>query len=99
MKQVEDWLKNQDTYVLFKQVKRKFPRLPILVNKIDEQWQIDLLDMTWLAKDNDNIKYLLNIIDCFSRYAWVIPLETKNAIEVTDALKIYLKKESLKNTE
>ena len=47
---VEDWLKNQDTYTLFRQIKRKFPRLPILVNTIDEQWQIDLMDMTWLQK-------------------------------------------------
>lgn len=90
LKQVEDWLKDQDTYVLFRQVKRKFPRLPILVNKIDEQWQIDLMDMSWLSKFNDDKKYLLNIIDCFSRYAWVFPLKTKNANEIVEAFKILL---------
>lgn len=91
LKDVENWLKNQDTYSLFKQVRRNFPRLPILVNDIDEQWQIDLMDMTWLAKENNNYKYLLNVIDCFSRYAWVIPLKSKSATEVSDALETLFK--------
>lgn len=57
------------------------------MNDIDEQWQIDLMDMTWLNKSNDKYKYLLNVIDCLSRFAWSIPLKSKNASEVENALE------------
>lgn len=92
LSEVENWIKKQDTYNLFKQVRRKFPRLPILVDDIDEQWQIDLMDMTLLSKSNDKYKYLLNIIDCLSRYAWSLPLRTKSAIEVEQSLENLFKK-------
>ena len=42
--------------------------------------------MTWLHKDNDGVKYLLNVIDCFSRFAWVIPIKRKNADDIVIAL-------------
>ena len=35
---VEEWLKGQDTYNLFKPTKRKFARLPIIVDNVDDQW-------------------------------------------------------------
>ena len=87
LKDVTKWLNDQDVYNLFKQIKRKFPRLPILVNKMNEQWQIDLMDITWMSKYNEGYRYLLNVIDCFSRYAWVVPVKTKSANEITDAFR------------
>lgn len=78
-KQVHDWLLEQSTYNLFKKSIKKFPRLPILVDSIDEQWQADLMDMTWLAKYNDKHRYLLAVIDCLSRYAWVEAVPDKSA--------------------
>lgn len=84
---VHKWLKDQDTYVLFKQNKNKFPRLPILVNKIDEQWQIDLMDMSWVSQYNDGYRYLLNVIDCFSKFAWSRPIRKKTGLEVVQALE------------
>lgn len=83
---VKKWLRKQDTYTLFKQNKNKFPRLPILVNKIDEQWQIDLMDMSWVSQYNDGYRYLLNVIDCFSRFAWSRAIRKKTGIEVVQAL-------------
>ena len=79
LKDVEQWLKTQDTYNVFRPRKKKFARLPILFDDIDEQWQADLLDMTWFSRYNDGIKFLLVVIDCMSRYAWVRPLKDKSA--------------------
>ena len=93
-KSVEKWLKTQDTYNLFKQVRRKFPRLPILVNHINEQWQIDLMDISWIQKDNDGIRYFLNVIDCFSRFVWVKPLKTKSADEICTAMESIFKEQT-----
>ena len=43
--------------------------------------------MTSLAKDNDNHKFLLTCIDCFSKYAWVEPLHRKLSVNVVRAFK------------
>ena len=84
---VENWLRKQDTYTMFRQAKRKFPRLKILVDRIDEQWQADLMDMSWFMEDNDGVKYLLVIIDLFSRYVWVRCLKNKDGKTVSSAFK------------
>ena len=88
---VKNWLVNYETYSLFRQVRRRFPRLKVLVDRIDEQWQIDLLDMSWFSKDNDGIKYLLVVIDVLSRYAWARPLRAKDGVSVSTAMESILK--------
>ena len=84
---VDNWLMSQNTYTLFKKIKRRFPRLPYLVDSIDEQWQADLLDMTWFAQYNDNVRYLLVVIDLLSRYVWVRPLTSKHSKNVIEAFE------------
>ena len=59
---------------------------------IDEQWQADLCDMTSRAKDNDGFTFLLTMIDCFSKFAWVEPLLNKSGAEILKALKRVLKR-------
>ncbi len=77
--QVEDFLADQDTYTLHRQYRKRYQRNPIVVGSIDKQWQADLADMQSLAKNNDGYKYLLTVIDCFSKYAWAIPIKEKSA--------------------
>jgi len=84
---VDNWLRDQDTYTMFRQAKRRFPRLKILVDRIDEQWQADLMDMTWFMKDNDGVRYLLVVVDVFSRYSWVRCLKNKDGKTVSSAFE------------
>lgn len=35
---------------------------------------------------NNNYKYILNVIDTFSKYVWAVPLKTKTGAEVSEAL-------------
>lgn len=84
---VKNWLSGEDTYTLFRKAKRKFPRLKILVDRLDEQWQADLMDMSWFSKENDDVKYLLVVVDVFSRFAWVECLRNKNGRTVSAALR------------
>jgi len=84
---VEEWLSGQDTYTLHKPVRKRFPRNPYTVTNIDDVWEMDLADLSSLSKYNDKYKYLLNIIDIFSRYAWSVPLKDKTANSITAALK------------
>ena len=64
--------------------------MTILVDGIDEQWQADLLDLTWFSRFNDGVKFLFVVIDCLSRYAWVEPLKDKSALSVVAGFEIIL---------
>ena len=50
-------------------------------------WAADLVDMQAFSKDNDGVRYILSVIDVFSKYGWMIPLKTKTGVEVASALK------------
>jgi len=47
----------------------------------------DLVDMQAFSKDNNGIRYLLTVIDVFSKYGWMLQLKTKTGVEVASALK------------
>ena len=48
-------------------------------------WQADLVDMSHLVEENDEYRYLLTVIDVFSKQAWVKKLKKKDGKSVTDA--------------
>ena len=48
-------------------------------------WQVDLVDTQQYKSENDNINYILSVIDCFSKYAWSIPLKDITRKEITNA--------------
>ena len=58
------------------------------VTNIDDVWEIDLADLGSLSKYIDKYKYLLNVIDIFSRYAWCVPLKDKTGKSIAAALTI-----------
>lgn len=84
---VYDWLTQQDAYTIHKPVLRTFPRLYYNVNNVDDVWEADLVDLRSLKADNDNVAYLLMVIDVLSKYAWVEPLLDKTVARVTKAFK------------
>ena len=43
-------------------------------------WGADLADMQLISKCNKGIRFLLCVIDIFSKYAWVVPLKDKKGI-------------------
>ena len=53
----------------------------------DNIWSVDLADMQSLSKYNQGIKYLLCVIDLFSKYAWVIPIKDKKGTSIVNAFK------------
>ena len=76
---------------LHKPVKRKFQRRQVLVNEIDDVWGADLVEMQEWEKVNKGYRYILNVIDCFSKYAWSVPLKDKKGETVLDAFKYIVK--------
>ena len=84
---IRKWLQDQETYSLTRAARRKFKRNRVIVEGMDSMWDMDLADMTQLAKQNDGVKYILVVIDIFSRYTWCEPLKSKEGDEVVRALK------------
>ena len=68
--------------------KRKtFQRRKVLVNSIDEIWAMDLASMENISDDNEGNKFILCVIDVFSKYAWCIPLKKKSSSTVLEVVK------------
>src|SRR5882724_9029696 len=85
---ITNFLKNQDSYTLHRDIVRKFDRQPTIVPGIDAQWQADLVVMPAMAEYNDGFPNILTVIDVFSKYAWAIPLKNKDGRSVIAAFKL-----------
>lgn len=53
----------------------------------NDLWLADLIDMVKFAKLNDSSKYILLVIDTFSKYVWLRPLKYRTGEEVARAFK------------
>ena len=54
----------------------------------DNIWGADLADMQLISKFNKGFKFLLCVIDIFSKYAWVVPLNDKKGVSIVNAFQI-----------
>ena len=53
-------------------------------------WGADLVDIQLISKCNNGIRYLLYVINLFSKYAWVVPWKDRKGITITDAFQSIL---------
>lgn len=88
---IRNWLKKQEVYTLHKQRKLRFPRLKYNPLNIDDIWSIDLADMNNVARHNRS-RYILAIVDHFSRYAWCVPIKNKTTESVIKAFEALFEK-------
>ena len=56
----------------------------------DNIWGINLANMQLISKYNKGIRYLLCVIDLFSKYSWVVPLKEKKVVTITNAFQSIL---------
>ena len=96
-KQVMEFLKLQELYQLHNQVTKDKVVKPLVPAGPNKHWQIDTIVMykpgnfsgesTRNIRPNRGFAYILTIIDCFTKYAWAIPLKKATEDEVIEALK------------
>lgn len=72
---------------IHKNARVNFPRRSVVMRDIDDLWQADLIDMQKMSTLNSDYKYILVVIDTFSKYAWAVPLKRKNKDCVFNAFK------------
>ena len=81
---------------LHKPIIRKFEKRKVYSTFKDNIWGVDLADLQLLSKYNKGIRFLLCVIDIFSKYAWVVPLKDKKGISIFKAFQIILKQSNRK---
>ena len=81
---------------LHKPMIRKFAKRRVYSTFKDNIWGVDLADMQLLSKYNKGIRFLLCVIDIFSKHAWVVPLKDKKGISIVKAFQIILKQSNRK---
>ena len=57
----------------------------------DNIWGVDFADMQLLSKFNKGFRFLLCVINIFSKYARAIPLKDKKGLSIVNAFQIILK--------
>ena len=72
---------------LHKPIRKKFLKRRVYAKGVDSIWAADLVEMQNISKKNKGFRYILMIIDVFSKYGWAIPLKAKSAVNVTQAFK------------
>lgn len=82
---------------LHKPARRNFTKRKVTLKGINDLYQADLVEMLPYAKLNKGMKYILTMINCFSKFAFAVPLKNKSGLEVAEKLEPILKKYKMKN--
>ena len=81
---------------LHKPIIRKFEKRKVYATFKDNIWGADLADMQLLSKYNKGIRFLLCVIDIFSKSAWFVPLKDKKGVSIVKAFQSILKQSNRK---
>ncbi|KAK3104646.1 hypothetical protein FSP39_007059 [Pinctada imbricata] len=84
---IRRFLNNTDIYSLSNPIRRTFDRTSVVVDTIDSMWDGDLADMTKISKYNNGYKFLLVLIDIFSRFLMMVPLKNKSHSSMISAFQ------------
>lgn len=89
---IKHFLSNIETYTVQKPARQNFPRSRVIVSGLNAQWDGDLASMENVAQFNDNVKFLLILVDIFSRFLIVKTLKNKKSSTVASAIQSLLEK-------
>ena len=86
----------EELHKFHKPIIREFEKRKVHAAFKDNVWGADLAGMELLNKYNKGIRFLLCVIDIFSKYAWVIPLKDKKGVSIVAAFQSILKQSNRK---
>ena len=82
---------------LHKPIIKKFKKRRVYSAFKDKIWGANLADMQLISKSNKGFRFLLYVINIYSKYAWVVPLKDKKGVSIVDAFQKTLKKSNRRN--
>ena len=71
---------------------RTFKKRKVYSTFKDNIWGADLADMQLISKFNKGFRFLLCVIDIFSKYSWVVPLKNKKRVSIVNTFQSIFKK-------
>ena len=95
---VKRWLSERLSYSLHRPARKKIKRNKTIAFYIDEHWQMDLCDMRAIKQYNDNMTFLLTVIDIFSKMAFVKVVLDKRGPTILRAFTEILEENNRKPT-
>ena len=81
---------------LHKPIIRKYSKRKVYSTFKDNIWGADLADMQLISTYNKGFRFLLCVIDIFSKYAWVVPLKDEKGVSIVHAFQSIFKKSNRK---
>lgn len=76
---------------LHRGARKNFPRRKYVMKGLDETYQADLVEMIPYSKQNRNNKYILTVIDIFSKYSFAVPVKSKSSKDISKAMEVIFK--------
>lgn len=78
--------KQQVVEELHHSARKNYPRRHYVMRGVNDTFQADLIEMIPWASQNNGHRYILMVIDVFSKRAWAKQLKNKTGVEVTKAM-------------
>lgn len=78
--------KQQLVAELHRSARRNFPRRKYVMRGLNDTFQADLVEMIPYANQNRGFRYILMVLDVFSKRGWAKELKNKTGEEVTKAM-------------
>lgn len=91
--------KRQVVEEIHKPARINFKRRKVVIKSLNDLFQADLVEMIPYSRENKGYKYILVVINCFSKFVWALPLRNKTANEVCGSMEIVLKQQVPKNLQ
>ena len=81
------YLRNNKTHSLHKPVRKKFKRRKIITRYPGQIVQMDLIDLQKFSGSNSGYRWILVVLDCFSKKIWMRALKRKEGDETASAIR------------
>ena len=90
-KKVNRQLRAVDSYTLHKPTKKPKLYRRIYTKGINYLYQCDLVDLSAFQQDNDGYKWIITIIDTFSKKAWAFKMKRKTGQSIVEVMTPFLR--------
>ena len=84
-KHIDQFSQSEPSYTLHKPVRKKYLSAKTISHGVDQIWQLDLCVMENIQSYNDNYKYILFVLDVYSRFLFLEPIKSKHSQNTAEA--------------
>jgi len=88
-KKAQNYLSHIKTHTLHRPYRKPKYRNPFYAYIENEYLQMDLVDLVYLEKENNGMKYLLTAVDTHTRKGYAVPLKNKKGQTIKQALEAH----------